>query len=76
MEKGRLVYTKLYLFYPLECAFVLTSIYMSDLRVKAVTKMGVKYAMIAYAEPDNYKARTQLICPSCLRSRRTAGRLV
>lgn len=45
----------------MEQYFVPASTYMSDLLVEAIMKTVVKYAPIAYAEPDNYEARAQLM---------------
>ena len=39
---------------------------MSDLLVEAVMKTVVKYAPIAYAEPNNYEARAQLMWASTI----------
>lgn len=45
----------------MEQYFVPSSTYMSDLLVEAVMKTVVKYAPIAYAKPDDYEARAQLM---------------
>lgn len=45
----------------MEQYFVPASTYMGDLLVEAVMKTVVKYAPVAYAEPDNYEARAQLM---------------
>ena len=50
----------------MEQYFVPASTYMSDLLVEAVMKTVVKYASIAYKEPDNYEARAQLMWASTI----------
>lgn len=50
----------------MEQYFVPASTYMSDLLVEAVMKTVVKYAPIAYKEPDNYEARGQLMWASTI----------
>ncbi|MBR1777338.1 MAG: iron-containing alcohol dehydrogenase [Alphaproteobacteria bacterium] len=50
----------------MEQYFVPASTYMNDLLVEAVMKTVVKYAPIAYKEPNNYEARGQLMWASTL----------
>lgn len=50
----------------MEQYFVPASTYMSDLLVEAVMKTVVKYAPVAYKEPDNYEARGQLMWASTI----------
>lgn len=50
----------------MEQYFVPASTYMNDLLVEAVMKTVVKYAPIAYAEPENYEARGQLMWASTI----------
>lgn len=50
----------------MEQYFVPVSTYMSDLLVEAVMKTVVKYAPIAYKEPENYEARGQLMWASTI----------
>jgi alcohol dehydrogenase YqhD (iron-dependent ADH family) len=50
----------------MEQYFVPSSTYMNDLLIEAVMKTVVKYAPVAYAEPDNYEARAELMWASTI----------
>lgn len=50
----------------MEQYFVPSSTYMNDLLIGGVMKTVVKYAPVAYAEPDNYEARAQLMWASTI----------
>lgn len=50
----------------MEQYFVPSSTYMNDLLIEAVMKTVVKYAPIAYADPDNYEARAELMWASTI----------
>lgn len=50
----------------MEQYFVPSSTFMNDLLIEAVMKTVVKYAPVAYAHPDNYEARAQLMWASTI----------
>lgn len=50
----------------MEQYFVPATTYMSDLLVESVMKTVVRYAPIAYREPDDYEARAQLMWASTI----------
>lgn len=50
----------------MEQYFVPSSTYMNNLLIEAVMKTVVKYAPVAYAEPDNYEARAELMWASTI----------